>query len=369
MLNKIIILITVMTGTSMASINSAKNGFVQDKNIPFAHKSQGDPTEGFNDITNLPGWIIDNQSNPVGSNSWFQGTTNVFNAHSGADNSYIAANFNNTAGSDICNYLILPDLAYLESISFWTRTSINSNFPDRLLLLHSPTGGTNTGDCINGFGDFTNILLNINPELNVGGFPEDWTQYTSQVQSTGKVAFVYFVTDGGNGGINSNYVGIDTVSWVNTAAVVDLDLSITNSAFNGIDINDSVTFTQSITNHGPLDATNTNVASTFSDKLDYVSNNCNAVVSGTNLNWNIGNLASGSSANCDIVFAVADYGRAEFQATATADESEGDINNNSAVSGFNGPIQIIPSLNLIAIVLLMFSVIWIGLRRTNALMK
>jgi len=358
-----------MTSASVASINIAKTGFIQDKDLPIAHKSQGNPTEGFDDINNLPGWIIDNQSNPVGSNSWFQGTTNVFNAHTGADNSYIAANFNSTAGTDICNYLILPDLAFLESISFWTRTSLNSNFPDRLLLLHSPTGGTNTGDCINGFGDFTNTLLDINPSLNVGGFPEDWTQFTSQVQSTGKVAFVYFVTDGGNGGTNSNYVGIDTVSWVNTAAVVDLDLSITNSAFNGIDINDSVTFTQSITNHGPLDATNTNVASTFSDKLDYVSNNCNAVVSETNLNWNIGNLASGSSANCDVVFTVADYGRAEFQATATADESEGDINNNSAVSGFNGPIQIIPSLNLIAIVLLMFSVIWIGLRRTNTLMK
>ena len=369
MLKNIIILALMISSASMAQENLAKAGFVRDNNVPLANRAFGNDGEGFDDIGNLPNWIMDNQSNPVGTNGWFQGTTSVFSAQSGADDSYIAANFNSTAGTDICNYLILPDLVFLQSLSFWTRTSLNSNFPDRLLLMHSPTGGTNTGDCFNGFGDFTTTLIEINPNLDTGGYPENWTQFSSAIDATGRLALVYYVADGGAAGTNSNYIGIDTVEWVAGLPTADLQLTISNNASGILADGDSVTFSQTLTNNGPQEATNTRVIGSIPNQLVYVSNSCGATVSGSVLTWNIGNLPVGNSDFCDVQFTVSGTGRIQYQATASADEIDNSNANNTGVSGFNGPIQIIPSLNWFGLLLLVFGMYWFGLKRTTSNLK
>src|SRR5215207_6245319 len=58
--------------------------------------------ENFDNITTLPasGWAMRNNSNPVGTTGWFQGNPAVFPSQAGASNSYIAANFNNTTGTN-----------------------------------------------------------------------------------------------------------------------------------------------------------------------------------------------------------------------------------------------------------------------------
>lgn len=355
----------MLSSAAMAQYNLAKDGFIQDTVLPIANSTSGLPVQGFEDINFLPGWVIDNQSNPIGTNSWFQGTTDILSAHMGPEDSYIAANFNSTAGSDICNYLILPDLGFLQSMSFWTRTSLNSNFPDRLLLVHSPTGGINTGDCINGFGDFSTTLQEINPDLANGGYPEDWTQFSSQINDTGRLALVYYVTEGGIGGANSNYVAIDTVEWISGLPTANLQLSVTNNANGILDDGDSVTFSQSLTNNGPQDATNTRVISTIPRELDYVSNNCGATVSGSTLTWDVGTLSTGSSDFCNVEMTVSGFGRIEFVATASADELD-NTNNNTASSGINGPIQVIPSLSWISLLLLMIVIYGFGLNRSKS---
>lgn len=369
MLNKIIILALIVTGSSMAQDKLTKAGYVQDNNVPLENRAFGTNGEGFDDISNLPNWIMDNQSNPVGTNGWFQGTTNVFTAQSGADDAYIAANFNSTAGTDICNYLILPDLGFLQSLSFWTRTSLNSNFPDRLLLLHSPTGGINTGDCFNSFGDFTTTLIQINPNLDTGGYPENWTQYSRTIDATGRFALVYYVADGGTAGSNSNYIGIDTVEWVAGLPSADLQLTINNNASGVLAHGDSVTFSHTLINNGPQDATNTSVIGSIPNGLEYVSNSCGATVSGSVFTWNIGNLANGNSAFCDVQFTVSGYGRIQYQATASADETDNSSANNTSASGVNGPIQIIPSLSLYGLLILFFGMFWFGLRHTRSNVK
>jgi hypothetical protein len=68
-------------------------------------------SEGFDDINTLRGngWMQFNHSALTGTTSWFQGSNAVFPAQSGAATSYIAANFNNTAGaSTISNWLLTP---------------------------------------------------------------------------------------------------------------------------------------------------------------------------------------------------------------------------------------------------------------------
>ena len=118
----------------------------------------------------------------------------------------------------------MPPSVDMSEINFWTRSTIAQDgvtiYPDRLRVLYSPNGTTMTGGCDNNdFGDFTEELLVINPNLGTDdhptGYPyNNWTEFNVAVPGSGRVAFVYHVTDAGPTGTNSNYIGIDTVSWV-----------------------------------------------------------------------------------------------------------------------------------------------------------
>lgn len=186
----------------------------------------GSFSEGFDDITTLPGngWATQNNSDPLGLTDWFQGNDGVFPAQAGAPTSYIGANFNNTSGvGTISNWLMTPavTLEAGDTIKFWTRTATGSIWPDRLEVRMSLNGAsTNVGATAASVGDFTAVLAEVNPGLVQGGYPEDWAEYTitltaAQVPAPtlGRVAFRYFVTDAGPNGANSNYIGIDTFSY------------------------------------------------------------------------------------------------------------------------------------------------------------
>jgi len=173
--------------------------------------------EGFDDIRTLPGWVLINHSQPLGASDWFQGDDDVFPAFDGVSTAYIAANYNN--GGDlatISNWLLTPEVLLQDGIlTFYTRTVELCASPDRLQVRMSTNGAsTNIGITALDVGDFTNLLLDINPTYTVGGYPEAWTQFTVNISgvspgTTGRLAFRYFVEDAGPGGVNSNYIGID----------------------------------------------------------------------------------------------------------------------------------------------------------------
>jgi hypothetical protein len=178
--------------------------------------------EGFEDVTSLPGWFMQNNSSPVGTTEWFQGNTGVFPAYDGPTDAYIAANFNNGSGtSTISNWLLTPevDLKNGDVFSFWTRCPAGSIFPDRLELRLSLNGNaTNVGSLPTDVGDFTTLLLSVNPTLAQGGYPETWAQYQVVLSgipanSTGRFALRYYVASGGPSGGNSDYIGIDRVQF------------------------------------------------------------------------------------------------------------------------------------------------------------
>jgi len=184
-------------------------------------------TEGFDVITTLAGsgWVMTNNSAPVGSTGWFQGNPSAFSAFSGLPDSYIATNFNNasTAGN-ISNWLITPQLSLsgLVEISFYTRTEVGSPFPDSLELRLSTNGAsTNVGGTDSSVGDFTTLLLSINPSLAVSGYPEGWTQYSVQVNfaspASGRFGFRYNVP---NTDTNGDYIGIDDLSVADNVGAV-----------------------------------------------------------------------------------------------------------------------------------------------------
>ncbi|MDX1435439.1 MAG: choice-of-anchor J domain-containing protein [Anaerolineales bacterium] len=205
---------------------------IQDDTPPIETEPIGAFTEGFEDITNLPGWAFQNNSEPPGVDSWFQGLTSAFSAQAGSPTSYAGVNFNSAGGSGtISNWMMTPvfSLENGESFSFWTRTVTSPVFPDRLQVRLSTSGAsTDVGSGATDVGDFTTLLLDINPTLTTGGYPDTWTQYTINLTgmspgAEGRIAFRYFVTDGGPTGGNSDYIGIDSVSSTLTALNVACD--------------------------------------------------------------------------------------------------------------------------------------------------
>ena len=82
------------------------------------------------------------------------------------------------------------------------------------MRLSTNGGSSNVGATDTSVGDFTTLLLSINPTLDIGGYPTAWTQFTVNLNGvlggpiSGRLAFRYFVSKTDE---NGNYIGIDTV--------------------------------------------------------------------------------------------------------------------------------------------------------------
>lgn len=192
--------------------------------------------EGFEDVPGLAsnGWVfVNNSIAPDPAFPWSQGDASppagLWSAQAGTPNSYAIATFESTTlfapNGVISNYLIMPTrvLNNGDVINFWSRKTSESSFPDRMQVRFSPNGSsTNTGGTVNpdgsgGIGDFTTLLLDINPDYlpdGAGGYPEVWTNYNIVVSglsgpTSGRLAFRYFII---NTEVNSDAVGIDTLT-------------------------------------------------------------------------------------------------------------------------------------------------------------
>ena len=202
---------------------------------------QQDFTSPFTPAT--AGWYLQNESYSVTANTttWYQGDPiNYFPAYTGQPVDYFAADFNSTdpgAIGDISNWLITPTVTIYNGavLQFATRTvdqGPTNNYPDRMQVRMSTAGTTSVispGGPSN-VGTFTNLLLDINPNLNsstvsvvsngtmVNGYPNVWTIYTVGISGitgtvTGRFAFRYYVPGGGLLSNLSFYVGVDAVKY------------------------------------------------------------------------------------------------------------------------------------------------------------
>lgn len=182
-------------------------------------------TESFDDVTQLSarGWVIQNASEPVGVTTWFQGlpaSSGNFDAASGAANSYIAANYNSAGDpGTINNWLLSPNRTFGNgtTVTFWTRKMSPDDYADRLEVRLSTNGASTYVGAGVDVGNFETLLVAINPTLTLGVYPIAWTQYTVTLSGfsapfSGRIAWRYFVTDGGLSGSNGDYIGIDDVT-------------------------------------------------------------------------------------------------------------------------------------------------------------
>ncbi|MBL0100319.1 MAG: choice-of-anchor J domain-containing protein [Saprospiraceae bacterium] len=215
------------------------------------------------------GWATDNNSTTTGSTGWFNGNGTVFGPQSGPG--YIGANFNNTTGTNTINNWLITPVVTLQNgytFSFYTRTVNSPSFPDRLQVRMSSNGASNNvGNTATSVGDFTTLLLDINPTLTTSGYPNTWTQYTVNVSGlaapvTGRFAFRYFVTQGGPSGSNSDYIGIDNVVYASVTVGPTITWSgpgVTGSTFSPSSLapgNYCLTVTYDATNDASVGANN-----------------------------------------------------------------------------------------------------------------
>lgn len=180
----------------------------------------------------------------TGTSCIFQGNTAVFNAHAGPADSYLGLNFNSTTGANTVNtWVVTPRLNFAPNgrVEFFMRTGTASAFPDRVQIRVSTaadTGTPDTGTTSDSVGTFTTLLADINPTLlttdpagcpagvvistpgqTVTGFPNtNWCRFQINASAglpatgSGRIAFRYFVPNGGPAGANSNFIGIDSLT-------------------------------------------------------------------------------------------------------------------------------------------------------------
>lgn len=228
-------------------------------------------TENFDNIATLTGsgWAQQNLSNPLGTTNWNQGDIGVFPSYNGASNSYIFANFRNSIDpGNASNWLFTPTrtISNGDVISFYSRTVVYPTFnPDRLELRMSTNGASvNAGASASSVGDFTILLLSINPTLSTTGYPATWTQYSYTVSGlssplSGRFAFRYYVTGTGDPG-NADYIGVDNVVYTSSPCATTygtINASICQGSsytFNGIAQTTAGTYNDTLVNIGGCDS-------------------------------------------------------------------------------------------------------------------
>jgi hypothetical protein len=240
--------------TAFATPAQIRGAVVPDNGVSLAvapYLPNATITEGF-DAPPSPGaacpvgWFCQNNSDATNTAlDWFALTnfsTVPFPAQAGAD--AIAANFEavSTGAGTISVWLVSPVVNFNPgaTLEFWLRDVSDANpYPDRLQVRVSTAGAAapNVGTVSGDVGDFTTLALDVNPSLNsnipvctagiddpaggtIDGMPQGaWCRISLSSLSgiptsgSGRIAFRYFVSDGGPSGTNSNAVVIDTFSF------------------------------------------------------------------------------------------------------------------------------------------------------------
>jgi hypothetical protein len=180
----------------------------------------------------LNGWVKQNNSSPLGPDSWQQDAGN-FAAQNGPVNSSIVCGFRSIPlgqSGDISNWLLTPTINFIngDSIVFWTISYQNAAYADRLEVRLNRSNTTDVGSDPSSVGDFDTTFLVINPTLTTSGgaYPMIWTRYAFKIDGVSgsqpcRLGFRYFVTDGGQTGTNGSTIGIDHFQYKSTLVGIE----------------------------------------------------------------------------------------------------------------------------------------------------
>ncbi|HEX6181419.1 MAG TPA: choice-of-anchor J domain-containing protein [Chitinophagaceae bacterium] len=203
-------------------------------------------TESFTDHAALgsKGWVIINNTDKPGPEAWRRGrfeSTNkaIWNPEyvigfpaykmERSPNDFISVDM--YAGAQVANmsvWLITPitKIKNGDELQFYTRAHLDTSSwqlkdgSDRMQVRANYTNtSTDVGSNWTTVGNFTTLMVDINPGLVPHAYPQGWTKYTLTVSGVtgtinGRFAFRYFVQNGGPDGLFSSVCGVDEVSFV-----------------------------------------------------------------------------------------------------------------------------------------------------------
>lgn len=217
-------------------IISCEKDFKEDETVVPPPPPSKSYTEGFDSAANLSkkGWVILNNSAPVGPMGWRQGRYELggklgdelvgFPAHNSTfnENEYMSVDMNCGQNAAILSaWLISPatEMKNGDEIVFYTRT--HGDYADRMQVwLNTQNSEPNPGKAAMDTGYFNIILEDINPDMGFD-YPVEWTKYTLKVKGVtgtaavkGRIAFRYFIEDGGPGGSYGDQIGIDDFEFI-----------------------------------------------------------------------------------------------------------------------------------------------------------
>jgi hypothetical protein len=182
--------------------------------------------ENFPSIDSLPyqGWSLLNASVPLGHTSWHQGDPALFPAAAGAPSSYAAVDSTSTIGAPslVSVWLVTPAIDFgpnqfnAKWLAFATRALPGA--ANRLVVRQCAITATETCEPPStGLGGFEIVLVDINPDLLVAGYPSTWTTYTAtpadglMTYGYGRIAFHYILMSAPDGSHGST-IGVDSVA-------------------------------------------------------------------------------------------------------------------------------------------------------------
>jgi len=140
-----------------------------------------------------------------------------------------------------------------------------------------------------------------------------------------------------------------------TCVQPDADLEVTKS---GAAAGDQITWTITVTNNGPDDATGVVVTDPLDPCTSFVSDDCGGV-DVPPWTWNVGALANGASATCNVLVdaSACPVGTVSNTATAAGNENDPTPANNSATTAVGvGSVLEIPTLGRAGLLLLLLAI-------------
>jgi hypothetical protein len=236
MYKKLILIVSIFS--IVIFVLSCEKDVTPDTTVPPPPPPPKSFVEEFDSVGNLAksGWVIVNNSNPIGPSSWRQGLYESgsklawltdfvgFPAYSAvySPNEFASCDLSAGSGASTLSVWLITRQMIVKNgdmLTFYTRSA--GNFPDRMQVrANYTTGATNVGKSAEAVGDFSTLLLDINPGITTTGYPAIWTKYTINVTGlasavvNARFAFRYYVTNAGPGGANSDMIGIDKMEFV-----------------------------------------------------------------------------------------------------------------------------------------------------------
>ena len=177
-----------------------------------------DNFNGTNDTASLKsrGYKIYNNSVPVGTNTFFQGSSSLFSAYNGSATGYVAANYSATGNvGNIDLWLIIPRISggilAGDSLYFWNRGSTlgAATYTDSIRVMYSANGDSTASGTWIDLGRFKC------PNPTAGAPNNGWSRFGFMAPNSGlngRFAIRYNIVNGGISGANSNYIGIDALT-------------------------------------------------------------------------------------------------------------------------------------------------------------